>query len=119
MTGRTGIALLSGLLFICAPVPAPAQAPPPAPVAEAPPPPVDRWVAIRIAPCRRYLELPQEDRAAASMFYLGYQASRVGAWDINVSGIRSIVSLATSYCQAFPDRPAAEAFAQAYRLTGP
>jgi hypothetical protein len=72
-----------------------------------------------MVPCSRFLQLSQEDRAAASMFYLGYQASRLGAGDINVSGLGSMVSLADSYCQAFPDRPAAEAFAAAYRMTGP
>jgi hypothetical protein len=125
MKGRAAIVLLSGVLFACvqtpppAPPPPPPPAPPPAPAAASPPAPADRWVAIRMAPCSRFLELSQEDRTAASMFYVGYQASRFGAGDINVSGLGSIVYLATSYCQAFPDRPTAEAFAAAYRMTGP
>jgi hypothetical protein len=61
--------------------------------------------------------LSAEDRAAASMFYIGYQASRYGASTINVNKIPSIEGLAYDYCALRPDRPAAEVFAQAYRET--
>lgn len=122
MYGKTAIVLLSSLLFACAQAPPPP--PPPAAAAEpAAAPPAqqvqeDRFVAIRRAPCERVLQLPNEDRAAAAMFYMGYQASRSGATAINVPKIPSLVSLAVSYCKAYPSRPAAEAFAYAYSVTG-
>ena len=123
MNGKTAVILLSGLLAACvqaqppasappAPPPAPAAATAPAPVAE--PMPANRIVVIRRATCERLLELSPEDRAAASMFYLGYHAARIGARTINVSRIPDIESMAVDYCAARPNRPAVEAFAQAY-----
>jgi hypothetical protein len=117
-----GILLLSGLLFACVPVQQQAQTPPPpappVPAAAAVPvaPPAERWVGIRVAKCARLLELSNEDRAAAAMFYIGYQASRYGAGAINVNALGNMESLAFRYCAAYPDRPAAEAFAQAYAI---
>ena len=93
MNGKPAAVLLSGLLLACvqmqppeatappapSPPPAQAQAPaPPAPTAAAEPPP-DHIVNIRRARCEDLLKLSPEDRAAASMFYIGYQASRVRA----------------------------------------
>ena len=95
MNGKTAFVLLSGVLSgsLCAcaqppeaaapaapappPVAAAAPAPAPAPVPE--PPPGDRWVSIQGATCERLLELSPDDRAAASLFYIGYQAARFGA----------------------------------------
>src|SRR5215813_3898744 len=89
MKGKAAVVLFSGLLFACvqappptttaAPPPAPPPAPAvaPAPVAEAPP--ANRRVSIRAVRCARLLELPEDDRAAASLFYLGYQASSLRA----------------------------------------
>src|SRR5689334_10928955 len=104
MTGKTVVVLLSGLLVACAqtqspeatappepaqalaatpaPAPAPPQAapqipapaPPQAPAAEVAP--VDHVINIERAGCEDLLRLSPEDRAAASMFYIGYQASR-------------------------------------------
>jgi hypothetical protein len=121
MNGKTAAALLlMGLLCACAPVPPPpapappppaAPAPAPAPVAEAP---ADHYVAIRAVTCDRLLELSPEDRAAASMFYVGYQASRSGVRSINVALIKSMVTRAIDYCQAYPDRTAVQAFAYGY-----
>src|SRR5271166_3810940 len=115
MNGKTAAVLFSGLLFACAqtpppqepaapaapsapaasaaaPAPASAEAPRPSP---APPPtaasePKDHIVNIQGASCQALLRLSPEDRAAASMFYIGYQASRVHARSINVSVIPSI-----------------------------
>jgi len=122
MNGRNAAMLLSGLLVACAqtkqpestappappPVPAPAQAPP----AEAAP--VDHIVNIRGARCGDFLRLAQDDRAAATMFYIGYQASRFHARTINVAVIPSIEAQALTYCEENPDRPVVQAFAEAY-----
>ena len=93
----------------------PVAAPAPAPVAE--PTPGDRWVTIREATCERLLELSPDDRAAASLFYTGYQAARFGSRAINVAAISDAEQWAESYCAEHPDRPAVEAFRQAYRQT--
>jgi HdeA/HdeB family len=126
MNGKIGVVLLSGLLFACAqspppdtaaapPPPPPAAAPAPAPVAAAPP--ANRRVSIRAVRCARLLELPEDDRAAASLFYIGYQASRLGARTINVGRIPDAEARALSYCEASPNRSVADAFRQAYVRT--
>jgi hypothetical protein len=132
MIGKVAAVLLSGLLVACvqAPPPAAAAPPPPAPPPVPAPPPAavapapgalseavreQRIVDIRAAGCDGLLSLDHEDRIAAAMFYIGYQASRFGSRTINVGRIPTIGRLALSYCQAHPDRPVAEAFAQAYR----
>jgi hypothetical protein len=124
MTGKSTVVLLAGLLLACAQTPppeapapaapAPVAAPAPAPLPAAAP--TDRIVNIRGATCGALLALSPEDRAAATMFYLGYQASRVGVRNINVNAIGSMESVALSYCAAFPDRSAARAFANAVSL---
>jgi len=58
--------------------------------------------------------LSPEDRAAASMFYIGYQASHFRARTINVGVIPSIEAQAVTYCQENPNWSVAQAFAQAY-----
>jgi len=132
MNGKNALVLLSGVLSgsLCAcvqppeaaapvaPPPPPVAAPAPAapaPVAE--PTPGDRWVSIREATCERLLELSPDDRAAASLFYIGYQAARFGSSAINVGAIPNAQEWAQSYCAEHPDRPAVEAFRQAYRQT--
>jgi hypothetical protein len=128
MNGKTAGVLLSGLLVACvqtqppeatappaptqATAPAEASVPPPAPAAESPP--ADHIVYIRRASCQDLLNLTPEDRAAASMFYIGYQAARLRARSINVGAIPSIEAQAFAYCQEDPDRPVAQAFAEAY-----
>ena len=128
MNGKPAAVLLSGLLLACvqmqppeattppapSPPPAQAQAPaPPAPTAAAEPP-LDHIVNIRRARCEDMLKLSPEDRAAASMFYIGYQASRFRASTINVGVIPSIEEQAIAYCEENPDRTVAQAFADAY-----
>src|SRR5271166_1264437 len=129
MNGKTAFVLLSGVLSgsLCAcvqppeaaapaaPPPPPVAAPAPAPVAE--PTPGDRWVSIRGATCERLLELSPDDRAAASLFYTGYQAARFGSRSINVAAIPNAEEWAESYCAEHPGRTAVEAFRQAYRQT--
>ena len=133
MIGKTAAVLLSGLLVACAQTQpsdatapsatstsagsAPAQAPAaePPPQAAAPEPvPADRIVSIRGAGCEDLLQLSPEDRAAASMFYIGYQAARFRSRTISVGGIPSIEAQALTYCQEHPDQTVAQAFAQAY-----
>lgn len=126
MNGKPAVVLLSGLLFACvqAPPPAPPAAPPPMAVAPQPAPapvaqptPGNRRVGIQTARCERLLELPPDDRAAASLFYIGYQAARFGSRAINVAAIPDAEKWAESYCAEHPGRPAVEAFRQAYRQT--
>src|SRR4029077_1110987 len=124
MNGKTAFVLLSGVLSgsLCAcvqpPEPAaPAAPPPPAPAPVAEPTPGDRWVSTRGATCERLLELSADDRAAASLFYTGYQAARFGSRAINVAAIPNAEGWAESYCAEHPGRPALEAFRQAYRQT--
>jgi HdeA/HdeB family len=135
----TAAVLLSGLLGACAPQspeattpPAPAEATAPLASAEAPAAapapgaaavpapevaPVDRIVNIQGAGCEDLLKLSPEDRGAASMFYIGYQASRLRTRTINVSLIPSIEAQAVTYCQENPRRTVAQAFAEAYSRT--
>ena len=137
MNGKTAFVLLSGVLSgsLCAcaqpqeaaapaasPPPPEAAAPaapppPPAPAPVAEPPAGDRWVSIRGATCERLLELSSDDRAAASLFYTGYQAARFGSRTINVAAIPDAEEWAESYCAEHPGRSAVEAFRQAYRQT--
>ena len=131
MNGKTAFVLLSGVLSgsLCAcvqppeaaapaaPPPPPVAAPAPAPAPVAEPTPGDRWVSIRGATCERLLELSPDDRAAASLFYTGYQAARFGSRAINVAAIPNAEEWAESYCAEHPGRPAVEAFRQAYRQT--
>jgi HdeA/HdeB family len=126
MNGKPAAVLLSGLLVACvqmqppeattppAPPPPPAQAQaPPAPA----PAPADHIVNIRRARCEDLLKLSPEDRAAASMFYIGYQASRLRVSTINVGLISSIEGQAIADCEENPDRTVAQAFADAYLQT--
>jgi hypothetical protein len=124
MNGKTAAILLSGLLVACAqtqppeatapaaPSPAPAPAAAPAPAVE--PAPVDHIVNIQRARCGDLMRLAPDDRAAATMFYIGYQASRFRARTINVALIPSIEAQALTYCEENPDRPVVQAFAEAY-----
>jgi hypothetical protein len=124
MNGKTAAVLLSGLLVACAQTQPPeatapaAPSPPPAPAAAAAPAvesaPVDHIVSIRGALCGDLLKLALDDRAAATMFYIGYQASRFRARTINVALIPSIEAQALTYCEENPDRPVVQAFAEAY-----
>src|SRR5438105_8936476 len=125
MNSKTTALLLSGLLFACAQTQPPQEAAPSAPsppAASAQPSAAesaatDHIVNIRRASCQDLLRLAPEDRAAASMFYIGYQASRLRATTINVGVIPSIEAQALTYCQENSDRPVAQAFAQAYLRT--
>jgi hypothetical protein len=147
MNGKTAAVLLSGLLVACAqtqPPEATAQSEPASASASAPgsaaapgaaPPQaeaaataapqapaagsarVDRIVNIQRAGCEDLLKLSPEDRDAASMFYIGYQASRSRSRTINVSLVPSIAAQAVTYCEENPRRTVAQAFAEAFSRT--
>lgn len=78
---------------------------------------MDRFVSIRGASCATFLSLSDDDRAAASMFYMGYQASQARLSRVNVGMIPTITGMATDYCSAEPNRTVASVFAEAYRDT--
>jgi hypothetical protein len=114
--------MLLGLLAACAQpqpaVPTPSPAPPPA-AAPAPGPAAaaaaaDRYVTIQRATCETYLGLATDDRASASMFYIGYTARRFGSRTVNVGTIPNIEELADNLCAISPSRTVASAFATAY-----
>jgi hypothetical protein len=131
MNGKTAFVLLSGVLSgsLCAcvqppeaaapaaPPPPQIAAPEPAPAPVAEPTPGNRWVSIRGALCERLLELSPDDRAAAALFYTGYQAARFRSRAINVGAIPDAEAWAYDYCVEHPGRPAVEAFRQAYLQT--
>jgi len=131
MNWKTVGVLLSGLLVACAQTQSPeatAQSEPaPAPAAEstaaptsasaAESAPVDHIVNIRRASCQDLLKLSPDDLNAASMFYIGYQASHFRASTINVGLISSIEAQALTYCTENPNRTVAQAFAEAYLRT--
>lgn len=140
MNGKTAFVMIAGVLSgsLCAcvqppgaaapaaPTPPPVAAPAPTPapvVAPAPvpapvePTPVNHWVSIQGATCEKLLQLSPDDRAAASLFYIGYQAARFRSRAINVAAIPNAEEWAESYCAEHPSRPALEAYRQAYRQT--
>ena len=101
------VVLFSGMLFACAPPPAPAA-----------PEAVHNVVTIRAASCRTVLSLSEEDRASASMFYIGYTSSRRHQAKIDVAEVSGIEAAALGYCAAYPDWPAATAFNKAFADNG-
>ena len=107
-----------GLLVACAPAAPPANPPPtaaqvPNAVAEAPPAPPSGPQTIVIArlSCAQLVSAAPDDRAAGSMFYLGYAAARRGLRTLNVSEVEGLESDALGYCAAHPEQTAASAYA--------
>jgi hypothetical protein len=121
MNAKVSVVMLCGMLFACAP-PAPAPAPPPPP----PPPPAPapaaaddvmsrhHVVTIRAVNCQALLSLAEDDRASASMFYIGYTASRRGQARIDVAEVAGLEAAALGYCTEYPNWPAAVAFNRAF-----
>lgn len=125
MKAKVTVVLMSGLLFACAPPPAPAPAPAPAPpppaaAAPAPDPATTQHhiVAIRNVRCDALLKLAEDDRATASMFYIGYTASRRRQALIDVADLSGLEAAALGYCAAYPNLPAATAFNRAFADNG-
>jgi HdeA/HdeB family len=135
MTGKTAAILLLGSLVACTQMQPPEATAPPAPAQAAAAPPLQapapapaqpgaaaaapatHIVDIQRASCQDLLRLSPEDRDAASMFYIGYQASRLRARTIDVGMIPSIEGQAVTYCGENPGRPVVRAFAEAYSRT--
>ena len=131
MNRKTTFVLLSGVLSgslcacvqppeaaaLAAPSPPPVAAPAPAPAPVAEPTPGNRSVSIQGALCERLLQLSEDDRAAAALFYIGYQAARFRSRAINVGAIPDAEAWAYNNCAEHPGRPAVEAFRQAYLQT--
>jgi hypothetical protein len=114
------IGLVVPLLAACAPASPPA--PPPAPVpAEAPAPPAPppeppaatAPIPIRSLGCADLLGAADDDRAAASMFFIGYRAALAHVHDLSISQIQAIEEKALATCTAHQTMPAAQAFGEA------
>jgi HdeA/HdeB family len=117
MNGKAAVVLLSGILFACAPAPsasvpsATSSATPPAAVA---PSLEHNVVTIRAVNCDAFLSLPEDDRASASLFYLGYTAARRRQTRIDIAEVEGLEAAALGNCAARPDQPAASAFMKAF-----
>jgi hypothetical protein len=122
----TYIALPALLLAACAqPSPPPPAAPPaPPPPAAAPPPPAPEPAAstapipIRTLGCAELLGASDDDRAAASMFFIGYQAAASGVRNLSIAQIQAIEGKALSICAAHQAMPAVRAFHTAVLTRG-
>ena len=110
------ISLSIVLLAACAPPPAPT--PPPAAPVPAPEPVSTAPIPIRSLPCSELLGANDDDRAAAAMFFIGYQASRAQVRNLTISQIEGIERKALSACALNPTMPAVRAFAVAVRTYG-
>ena len=113
----TLIALPALLLASCAPpAPPPPAAPAPPPPVAAPPPPAPEPAAstapipIRALSCAELIGAGDDDRAAASMFFIGYQASASGVHNLSIAQIQAIEGKALAICARQPALPAARAF---------
>jgi hypothetical protein len=110
------VALPVLFLAACAPVPATAPAPPPpppAPAAPAPAPVSTAPIPIRSLSCAELIGAADDDRAAASMFFIGYRAALAHVHGLTISQIEAIEETALATCAANPAMTAVRAFAQA------
>jgi hypothetical protein len=119
------IALPVLLLAACAPPPAPAPAPAAAPAAPPTPPPPPPEPAVSTAPipirtlsCGDLLGAADDDRAAASMFFIGYRAALAHVRNLSIAEIQAIEQKALTICAAHQDMPAARAFGTAVLTHG-
>jgi hypothetical protein len=123
MKTKIAIISVSGLLFACAPQPPaapqnPPPTPPPVPAAETGLGSEHHIVTIRAARCQAFLSLSEDDRASASMFYIGYTASRRRQAKIDVAEVSGLEAAALGYCVSHPAWPAAVAFNRAFADNG-
>ena len=118
------IALPVLLLAACAPPPAPTPAPAPVPAPAAPPPPPPEPTAstapipIRSLSCAEMIGASDEDRAAASMFFIGYRAALAHVRNLSIAEIEAIEQKALTICAAHPNMPAARAYGTAVLTRG-
>jgi hypothetical protein len=120
MHWNAGIIVLAGALIACSPEPPPAHSPAPTaptavmPVQNAPSAPAARHaIAIRTVRCAELLSAAEDDRAAGSMFLLGYGASRLGVRTIDVDEVEELEMAALDYCAEHLDSPAVVGFLRA------
>lgn len=113
----TLIALPVLLLAACAqpsappPAPAPAAPPPPAAAPPAPEPAASTApIPIRTLSCAELIGAGDDDRAAAAMFFIGYQAARNQVHNLSIAQIQAIEGKALAICAKQPAMPAARAF---------
>jgi hypothetical protein len=71
-------------------------------------------VTIRMVNCDALLRSSEDDRASASLFYLGYTAARRGQRTIDIAEVEGLEAAALGNCKANPDQPAASAFMKAF-----
>ena len=116
------IALPVLLLAACAPPPAPAPAPVPAAPTPPPPPPEPAVstapIPIRTLSCAEMIGASDDDRAAASMFFIGYRAALAHVRDLSIAEIQAIEQKALTICAAHPKMPAAAAYGKAVLTRG-
>jgi hypothetical protein len=117
------IALPVLLLAACAPPPAPPPAPAPAAAPAPPPPPPEPAVStapipIRSLSCAEMIGASDEDRAAASMFFIGYRAALAQVRNLSIPQIQAIEQKALTICAAHPNLPAVRAFGTAVLTRG-
>ncbi|MGA8399624.1 MAG: HdeA/HdeB family chaperone, partial [Stellaceae bacterium] len=88
----------------------------------APPPPEAAAstapIPIRTLSCAELLGASDDDRAAASMFFIGYQAARNNVHNLSIEQIQAIEGKALSICAAHQTMPAARAFQTAVVTRG-
>jgi len=124
MTCRTAILGVLGLaLAACAPAapppaPAPAQ-PPPAAAAPAPEALSTAPIPIRSLSCADLLGASDDDRAAASMFFIGFRAALAHVHGLSISQIEAIEETALATCAKNPKLTASTAFAEAVATRKP
>jgi hypothetical protein len=118
------IGLLAALLAACAPAsaPPPAAAPaPPPPAAEPAPAPepaaATAPVVIRTLSCAELLGATDDDRAAASMFIIGYRAALAHSRALAIGQIEGIEEAALAICAKNPKMTAINAFGKALATT--
>jgi hypothetical protein len=112
----TLIALPALLLAACAqpsppPAAAPAPMPPPAAAPPAPEPAASTApIPIRTLSCAELIGASDDDRAAASMFFIGYQAAASGVHNLSIAQIQAIEGKALSICAQHQAMPAVRAY---------
>jgi len=117
MNAKLAIAGMAGMLLAaCAPVPPPAPtAPPPVATAPAPPPPPPWAEKIKLSTftCRDLLAADDDDRAYASMIFLGYRLALAHSGTVVIGEVEGIEEAALAACVASPEMTASRAFAEA------
>jgi len=110
------------VLFLAACVPPPAPTPAPAPPAPSPPAaePMASTapIPIRTLSCTELLGATDDDRAAASLFFIGYQAARRQVRNLSIAEIEAIERQALSICAENQAMPAVRAFRTAVVTRG-